>query len=304
MSSRRKKELLQIAEEKGWEYLSINEKLSEPFIREHKDLVNWNGISEYQNLSEPFIREHKDLVDWNWISIYQKLSEAFIREHKDLVNWDRISIYQKLSEPFIIEHKDLVNWYWISQCQKLSEAFIRKHKDLVNWNRISIYQKLSEPFIREHKDLVNWFRISQYQKLSEPFREEHDITIPEDNWLYASEEEKQKYIDNNLKDIYEQGSDKEGKYIIAYKATREDGYSMFNFQYQYEVGGIYESSCDCNLKEDISFGLSAWTKKKAMRYGGERCELYKVKIYVKDIGAIVHGGDKIRCFKQGIAEKV
>jgi len=40
------------------------EKLSEEFIREHQDKVNWFDICYYQALSEDFIREFKDKVDW------------------------------------------------------------------------------------------------------------------------------------------------------------------------------------------------------------------------------------------------
>ena len=55
-------------------------KLTEDFIREFKDKVNWCYISYYQKLSEDFIREFKNKVNWIWISKYQKLSENFIRE--------------------------------------------------------------------------------------------------------------------------------------------------------------------------------------------------------------------------------
>ena len=59
--------------------------LSEDFIREFQDKVDWDCISKYQNLSEDFIREFQDKVDWQEISRlaikiknYQKISfESF-----------------------------------------------------------------------------------------------------------------------------------------------------------------------------------------------------------------------------------
>ncbi len=48
-------------------YISIYQKLSENFIREFQDKVDWNYISNYQKLSENFIREFQDKVDWNYI---------------------------------------------------------------------------------------------------------------------------------------------------------------------------------------------------------------------------------------------
>ena len=251
--------------------LKYYQQLSEDFIREFKDKVSWTYISQYQKLSLDFIKEFKDKVDWIYISIYQQLSLEFIREFQDKVNWDCISIYQKLSEDFIREFQDKVNWYSISQ-----------------------YQQLSEDFIREFKDKVNWDWISQYQKLSEDFLKEFGLTKPENNWLYATIEEKRERI----KEEYEL----DGDYIIAYKSTMKNGYSVFNFQYRYEVGGIYESHCDCDLSNDNSFGLSAWTKKGALGYYS-RGKLFKVRIHLDDLGAMTSFG-KLRARKIEILEEV
>lgn len=57
-------------------------------------------ISAYQTLSEEFIREFKDRVNWNYISHVQILSEDFIREFKDRVDWTNIFKRQKLSKKF------------------------------------------------------------------------------------------------------------------------------------------------------------------------------------------------------------
>ena len=62
-----------------------------------------------QKLSESFIREFKNKVNWYWISMSQELSEDFIREFQDKVDWSRISIYQKLADSFKEEFKDRLN---------------------------------------------------------------------------------------------------------------------------------------------------------------------------------------------------
>jgi hypothetical protein len=239
------------------------------------------------------------IVNWLYISKYQKLSENTIREFKDNVNWYDISLYQKLSENFIREFKDKVKWDWISISQNLSEDFIREFKDKVNWNNIFIHQKLSETFIKEFKDKVNWNWISEYQKLSEEFIKEFNLVKP-DNWLYIPKEEKLNTIkQSNLYEIIDD------TYIIAYKSTRS-GYSIINFQYYYEVGKVYEAHCDCNLNNYNSFGLSAWTKERALDYyNDEDVRLFRVKIHIDDLGAFIqnnHG--KLRCFKLEVIEQV
>ena len=95
-------------------------------LKQNPKKIDWSWISLNQKLSENFIREFKDSVDWYWISINQRLSEEFIREFKDRVTWDWISRYQTLSENFIREFKDRVDWYWISANQTLSAKFIKE----------------------------------------------------------------------------------------------------------------------------------------------------------------------------------
>ena len=93
-----------------WRFYS-NNNLSEEFIKEFQNKVEWDYISIYQNLSEDFIRNEKPFIspmNWTYISEYQKLSENFIREFKNNVNWEYISKYQTLSEDF---KKELFQYY-------------------------------------------------------------------------------------------------------------------------------------------------------------------------------------------------
>jgi hypothetical protein len=230
------------------------------------------------------------MENWYNKSRVEELSEGYIRENSDKVIWDYICSNQKLSEGFIREFKDKVDWEYISISQKLSEEFIRENSNKVNWGCISKYQKLSEGFIVEFSDKVNWGCISKYQKLSEEFIKEYNLEIPETNWLYKDKEYKRKYIKENTR--YEIIGDK----VIAYKSCRSDGYSCYNFQYLYEVGGEYESQADYNIDEEDSFGISAWTKRGALGY--YNCgKLFKVEIDLEDIAAIVQIGNKIRASK-------
>jgi hypothetical protein len=276
--------------------------LSEDFIREFQDKVNWWGISIHQKLSEDFIREFQDKVDWLCISIYQKLSEEFIIEFKDKVNWYNLSTNQKLSEEFIREFKDKDKVYWrrISSSQKLSEEFIREFKDKVDWECISKYQKLSEDFIREFQDKFSffyfWKNISKYQKLSKEFMKEFNIEEPQDSFMYKDKEWKRNYVLKNTN--YEIIDDK----IIAYKSCKSDGYSKYNFQYHYEVGKEYECHADFNCKNENSFGLSAWIKEGALEYCSEK--LFKVSIDLEDLACIVHNEKKIRATKIKILEEI
>ena len=149
-----------------WSYISINQKLSEDFIREFQDRVIWFLISEYQELSEDFIREFHEELDWLLISKYQKLSEEFILEYQDYVffgisdYWMNISQYQKLSENFIRENENKVCWKYIFKYQKLSENFRKEFQDYENimFKKIEFSEELYgkivdwDTFIKDRKN--------------------------------------------------------------------------------------------------------------------------------------------------------
>ena len=73
----------------------LNKELGTNYIS--LDEVNWSNISRHKKLSEEFIREFQDKINWYFISSrYQKLSEEFIREFQSSIYWGSISNYQKL----------------------------------------------------------------------------------------------------------------------------------------------------------------------------------------------------------------
>lgn len=109
------------------------------------------NISGRKDLTEDYIKENCNILDWEYISRYAKLSEPFIREFIDRVDWNQISLCQKLSEKFMRDYTDKLVWLWIPITQELSEGFIRDFADRLNWKDISQYQKLSKEFIIEFK---------------------------------------------------------------------------------------------------------------------------------------------------------
>lgn len=62
--------------------------MSESFIREFRDYVDWEKISYKYSLSEGFIREFKNKVYWTGISSHEGLSEDFVREYKYWIDFD------------------------------------------------------------------------------------------------------------------------------------------------------------------------------------------------------------------------
>ena len=59
-----------------WERKSWENGLSEDYIRNHKDQLNWVIISKNQKLSEPFIEEMKDKVKVGKVNVDEQAELA------------------------------------------------------------------------------------------------------------------------------------------------------------------------------------------------------------------------------------
>lgn len=252
-------------------------------------------ISRIQNLSEDEIERYKDDIDWACVCKLVCLSEDFIERNKEHIDWNLVSRHQNLSEDFIERHKDELDCNLVSKFQTLSEGFIERNSDYVNWDIISYSQRLSISFIERHyRDLDRGYICSR-QKLSDEFMESHKYelykTLIWDNWIYNTTDENKKAVISTGR--YECHDD----YFIAYKAIRKNRYSLFNFRYRYEKGGIYESWCDCS-DSLCSFGLSVGTYEEAYNYGSDFDDYMIVRCRVRysDVGRVIDRGKRIRCF--------
>jgi hypothetical protein len=98
---------------------SVNEQIVDMYIEMWTD-EQWDEISEYVKLSEGFMRKHKDVINWDHISIEQELSSEFIREFSDRVNWKLMSYYQKnIDKDLFIEFKDKFDWVTMALSGKI-----------------------------------------------------------------------------------------------------------------------------------------------------------------------------------------
>lgn len=125
--------LVEFQDKVSFDLLFIHKSLSEKTLYEYADWFVANqrylwDILIYQNLSEDFIRDFQDEVDWDYISKYQQLSEDFIREFKNEVDWYFMSIYQKLSEGFIQEFNLVIpDTCWLYKTTEWKESYIREN---------------------------------------------------------------------------------------------------------------------------------------------------------------------------------
>ena len=100
-------------------------------MENEKDLLNlaknfgWKYISQYYNLSEEFIEKYKDELSWYFISKYQELSEEFIESHMKYL-WSYFVKYQKLSFAFLIKYRKIIYWGLVKENKNISVEIFKE----------------------------------------------------------------------------------------------------------------------------------------------------------------------------------
>lgn len=131
-------------------------------------------------------------------------------------------MYQKLSVAFIEKHLSKVKLKLIFQYQKLSEEDIERLSMFKS--ETSLSSENSQPIVNEF--ILNYlYTIAIYQKVSDKFLSSYNLIVSKDSfWQYKDVEfKKDKVISTNLYECHDD-------YFIAYKAIRNDRYSLYNFQ--------------------------------------------------------------------------
>lgn len=84
----------------------------------------WTALSYRTDLSDDFLREFNDKIDWTMFSLHN-LDRTIIKEFQDKVDWKHLCC-NALSERFIEDYKCRVVWFLVSKYSNLSQEFISR----------------------------------------------------------------------------------------------------------------------------------------------------------------------------------
>lgn len=73
-----------------WDTLCHYGSLTEDFVREFVNDINWRSFNEYIVLEGDMIREFKDYINLNNYFRFGRLPKEMIRELKNDINWDKL----------------------------------------------------------------------------------------------------------------------------------------------------------------------------------------------------------------------
>lgn len=135
--------------------------MDEDFMRKNPDMVDWEHVEKNYDLSDDFINDFGDRMNFEVILTRFKLSERtlenYISDIDKLKLWNTLFWTQKVSESFIRKYSDRYEqlwymelWYTIVQNQNVSDDLIIeyiKFMDLEYLYRINPSRKWSDSMI-------------------------------------------------------------------------------------------------------------------------------------------------------------
>lgn len=178
-----------------------NQHLTENFMRNYAKWLDWNMISLYQKLSEPFIEEMADYINWSAICNWYRhpfFSEEFMDKWKNRLDWTSLSKHcTSLTKDFIYSHMDYIQINELLRNEivmrkfkpiELIDDFLKyKYTKTFDW-MWPYFNDITIEFVREHKDEIkNWRHIVTHFADNMKFHDEFGKYYTENEWTFLSE---------------------------------------------------------------------------------------------------------------------
>lgn len=97
----------------SWDRISLR-KLSDEFIRDFADRLNWKYVVE-ENHSLEILTEHFDRIrDWRWIyvcPVSNDIIDVLMQKNISILDWSQVSKCFDLSEEIIAKYQAYIDWY-------------------------------------------------------------------------------------------------------------------------------------------------------------------------------------------------
>jgi hypothetical protein len=208
--------------ESDWEFISQKIKLSELFLEEYKEYLDWKKVFQYQYFSVEFItkKKYKGRINWKLIFKNKNLEESLIEKYWKLENkfpsiGDDVYYYRKFSIDFLNKYCSSTDILYHTTTQKLTEAYIVGNY----WLIISWFNKESTSYGSKatNEDWVN-FRTKQ-KHLPDSFFAQ-----------FKFHNKKEAYSNISVEDIEKVGEEKIDWYSVLDYCKNKKLLQKFNIQ--------------------------------------------------------------------------
>ena len=87
----------------NWNFISLNDNLTIPFISYFKDYINFHDLSLNKNLTSKHLNKFKKVLEWDILSEHYNFTLDDLHIYKNYINWKFIFFYKNTPSEIIRE---------------------------------------------------------------------------------------------------------------------------------------------------------------------------------------------------------
>lgn len=208
----------------NWSLIYMNESLSEKFFEDNLHLIDHKFYNF--NLSENFIDNHKDKIDWDKFSANASLTLEIVNKYFEYISWERISSNTSITTEIIDAYKNFLNWKVAFHNLGISDQDFDKIKGNLNikidrhsektfrnsggstwneninpWLAASRSKNLNSRFVDENHDKLIWYDVSMNSSVTVDILDKYAEKVVWGNIIYNKFEKQLELEKNYLKAV-------------------------------------------------------------------------------------------------------
>ena len=168
----------------------FNEK-NEVIDLKNKNKADYKSLAKNNQLSEKFISENMQNMDWEIITIHQKISIKTALYFHNYIKWSKIKDNPNVTPDvmadllLLAKHKGNINVLVRKEAD--FESFVRRNKDALPWNYVDL-KHFSNDFIAEISNSIPWGKVFANDRKDEAFIRSnlHKIAELPNTWYQLS----------------------------------------------------------------------------------------------------------------------
>lgn len=152
--------------------------MTEKYMEEHLDELDWDEVSLYQQMSVDFITKHQKNINFTNLSVNPYITFEILDAFSNKISWPSISINGKvLSESLMYNYRNKLEWPLVLSHQQLNLKFLIIMSEVMRksrakaaktfWTSISRYQKINVTYVSAYKRYINFSELSKNQYIDD-----------------------------------------------------------------------------------------------------------------------------------------
>jgi hypothetical protein len=133
----------------NWNYISLNDNLTIPFIKYFQEFINFHDLSLNKNLTKKHLKKFKDKLEWDSLSEFYNFTLDDLHLYKNYINWKFIFFYKNTPSDTIKDDFSNKMW-WLFLDDKIYNdndvQYVKLNDMIINKNMHTIPKELIDRF--------------------------------------------------------------------------------------------------------------------------------------------------------------